>query len=173
MLFGAFVSTCIPTCHSSVVSMVAHCCDAVSCLLSPARFVAVDAGASALTLRLPFLTTPSRHVPASPQLCSQTILPAKAERSQAIMDDDVHDKHPIRVCCGHWYHYKCLDEHLTKPPFEKMCLVRGTVHTTECCRQLFYARRALATALPTDRSRTGYCRLVLPCWRARTACAGV
>ena len=58
------------------------------------------------------------------QLCHAPILPAKAERCATVVEDESHDKHPIRVCCGHWYHYKCLDEFLTKPPFEKMCLVR-------------------------------------------------
>lgn len=34
-------------------------------------------------------------------------------------------KKPIRLYCGHWFHYSCLDTALTSPPFKKPCPVCG------------------------------------------------
>jgi hypothetical protein len=33
------------------------------------------------------------------------------------------ERKPIRSVCGHWFHYKCLDEWLTTPPFLRHCNV--------------------------------------------------
>ena len=48
------------------------------------------------------------------------------------MDKPEHPKHPERLFCGHWFHFKCLDEHLTTPPFEKMC--------PACDRRMFHPK---------------------------------
>jgi hypothetical protein len=36
-----------------------------------------------------------------------------------------HKSDPIRTLCGHWYHFGCLDPHLTAPPFDKKCAACG------------------------------------------------
>lgn len=33
------------------------------------------------------------------------------------------ERKPIRSICGHWLHYKCIDEWLTTPPFLRQCSV--------------------------------------------------
>ena len=33
------------------------------------------------------------------------------------------ERKPIRSVCGHWFHYKCLDDWLTTPPFLRHCNV--------------------------------------------------
>lgn len=35
----------------------------------------------------------------------------------------VSERKPIRSICGHWFHFKCIDEWLTTPPFLRQCLV--------------------------------------------------
>lgn len=32
---------------------------------------------------------------------------------------------PIRTLCGHWYHFGCLDPHMTAPPFDMKCAACG------------------------------------------------
>jgi hypothetical protein len=40
------------------------------------------------------------------------------------------ERKPIRSICGHWFHYKCLDEWLTTPPFLRHCAV--------CTRRVYH-----------------------------------
>ena len=41
-------------------------------------------------------------------------------------------KRPIRTFCGCWYHYECLDKHMTEPPFGATCA------TVDCGRRVFH-----------------------------------
>lgn len=45
----------------------------------------------------------------------------KSKKSQNGMTKS--ERKPIRSVCGHWFHYKCLDEWLTTPPFLRQCNV--------------------------------------------------
>ena len=37
------------------------------------------------------------------------------------MNDPNSDLRPMRVFCGHWLHFKCLNTWLTTPPFVRNC----------------------------------------------------
>lgn len=63
-------------------------------------------------------------VPASRcQFCEQYVLPEPVSKLQEVLSKSKHPRHPIRVFCGHWFHYKCLDTLLRSPPFEHDCQV--------------------------------------------------
>lgn len=57
--------------------------------------------------------------------------PCQKCQAPAFPDDPASDalrnsrssKRPLRTFCGHWLHYKCLDEWLTTPPFIRQCTV--------------------------------------------------
>lgn len=68
-----------------------------------------------------------RHVlPSTPESENTEPEPAsttskKSKKSQTGMTKS--ERKPIRSVCGHWFHYKCLDEWLTTPPFLRQCNV--------------------------------------------------
>jgi len=32
---------------------------------------------------------------------------------------------PERLYCGHWFHYKCVEEYVNTEPFKRICPVEG------------------------------------------------
>jgi len=60
--------------------------------------------------------------------CRESLLPA--EPKHKCLQDPKHTKYPMRIFCGHWIHYGCLDNWLTTPPFVRKCLV--------CDRQIWH-----------------------------------
>jgi hypothetical protein len=57
------------------------------------------------------------------QVCKKKLLPSEPSKLASISPKK--PKYPIMAHCGHWLHYKCIDEHLTTPPFVKNCAVCG------------------------------------------------
>src|SRR3546814_8423410 len=37
--------------------------------------------------------------------------------------DEAHPRRPMRVFCGHWFHWECLNEWLTSPTFLRHCSI--------------------------------------------------
>ena len=78
-------------------------------LLSVARFLVND-----FVLRLPLEKC---------QNCQKTVLPENPilESDLSLKSDGKKEKEnlqkPMRTYCGHWLHFKCLNEWLTTPPF--------------------------------------------------------
>eukprot|EP01083_Nonionella_stella_P065349 171152_1 len=58
------------------------------------------------------------------QACGKAVFPADP-KELGRMDSNTEDRHsgkfPERINCGHWFHFKCLDKFLTRPPFGKDC----------------------------------------------------
>lgn len=61
-----------------------------------------------------------RLVSESCLVCEKRILPRDPSRAEAIIKKK-DPKRPERVLCGHWFHWRCLDEWMTQPPFGKCC----------------------------------------------------
>jgi ubiquitin-protein ligase len=55
------------------------------------------------------------------QACRQCALP-KNPNDEALKNPQSEMK-PMRTFCGHWLHYKCLNDWLTTPPFVRQCPV--------------------------------------------------
>jgi len=53
------------------------------------------------------------------QSCNIRIL--SDDPNDPTITDPKHAKRPVRVFCGHWFHYECLDVWMTQPPFGKLC----------------------------------------------------
>ena len=58
------------------------------------------------------------------QVCKKPIFPSDPAVLQRLLEKGGADK-PLRVYCGEWYHYGCLDKDMTTPPFGKSCRVCG------------------------------------------------
>eukprot|EP00967_Tisochrysis_lutea_P007900 scaffold9424_cov27-Tisochrysis_lutea.AAC.2 len=69
------------------------------------------------------------------QLCERLVIPAPADGQEdravggdvtGTRTDGTYQPHdPMRTLCGHWYHFGCLDPHMTSPPFDKKCQACG------------------------------------------------
>lgn len=55
------------------------------------------------------------------QACKKNVLPDNAN-DEAITNPRSNMR-PMRVFCGHWLHYKCLDDWMCTPPFVRQCPV--------------------------------------------------
>jgi hypothetical protein len=55
------------------------------------------------------------------QSCKKCVLP-KDPKDEALSNPN-SDFKPMRTFCGHWLHYKCLNDWLTMPPFVRQCPV--------------------------------------------------
>ena len=53
------------------------------------------------------------------QKCEKGVFPVNP-KAPALMQQR-HERRPVRVNCGHWLHYTCLDTWLTTPPFTRDC----------------------------------------------------
>ena len=53
------------------------------------------------------------------QACEKAIFADEPE--SADMKDRSHKQRPMRTFCSHWFHYNCLNEWLTTPPFIRNC----------------------------------------------------
>ena len=58
------------------------------------------------------------------QVCKKPIFPADPAVLQRLLERGGADK-PLRVYCGEWFHYGCMDQDMTTPPFGKSCRVCG------------------------------------------------
>lgn len=57
-------------------------------------------------------------------VCQELLLPSEPPSPLAVATKSKPPKNelrPERVFCGHWYHWKCLNQLLTTPPFDKPC----------------------------------------------------
>lgn len=53
--------------------------------------------------------------------CNEDVFPA--DPNSPSITDQAHPRRPMRVFCGHWFHWECLNEWLTTPPFLRHCPV--------------------------------------------------
>ena len=53
------------------------------------------------------------------QKCLELVFPINPKAPA--LTQHKHDRRPIRVPCGHWLHFTCLDIWLTTPPFSRDC----------------------------------------------------
>ena len=61
-------------------------------------------------------------------VCSERLLPQDPAEIARVH----HSKQAERIYCGHYYHFKCLEQFLSKPPFEG-----GKVRLLNC---MYYLR---------------------------------
>jgi hypothetical protein len=47
-------------------------------------------------------------------------------------------KRPVRVYCGHWYHFGCLEQIMTQPPFGANCTCSATTSDPPCGQRLYH-----------------------------------
>ena len=63
------------------------------------------------------------------QNCGKNVFPANPKAPA--LTQSKHERRPMRVFCGHWLHYCCLDQWLTTPPFARSC--------PSCTRRIYHA----------------------------------
>ena len=55
------------------------------------------------------------------QACDKLVFADEPDSTE--MRDRSHKQRPMRTFCGHWFHYHCLNEWLTTPPFIRNCKI--------------------------------------------------
>ena len=55
------------------------------------------------------------------QACEKCVF--SEDPDSADMKDRSHKQRPMRTFCCHWFHYSCLNEWLTTPPFIRNCKI--------------------------------------------------
>ena len=61
------------------------------------------------------------------QACGRRVLPEDASAGEL---NAQHPRRPVRVWCGHYFHWECLDAWMTSPPFVRTC--------THCDRRIYH-----------------------------------
>merc|ERR1711934_405341 len=69
-------------------------------------------------------------VPEDPKMLAQQMkrccgIKRRKGKSLQVLKDRKNDDLPVRMLCGHWMRLRCLNEALTKPPFNKSCKICG------------------------------------------------
>lgn len=82
----------------------------ISSTAPPSLFAVVNFLVEDFTLKLPQEKC---------QACSKNIF--ADEPDAPAMTEKAHNLRPMRTFCGHWFHYECLNQWLTTPPFVRNC----------------------------------------------------